>query len=117
MSTNPHPLTRQRANLAIAIALAADALQIVLLPLVWGGAISPVDDVIDVATAIALTMLLGWHWSFLPTLALELVPFVDVVPTWTLAAWLATRKRAIESRSVARPTVEPPALEPPHDRI
>ena len=76
---------------ARAVALGADALQIALLPLVMGGAISPVSDVIDVVTAITLTWLVGWHWAFLPTFLAEIVPFVDLVPTWTVAAWLATR--------------------------
>ena len=46
---------------------------------------------IDVATGLLLIWLVGWHWAFLPTFLAELVPFVDLVPTWTLAVMFATR--------------------------
>lgn len=88
--------SRSRVWTARLVALAADTLQIVLLPLVMGGAISPVDDVIDVVTAVFLTVLIGWHWSFLPAFVAELVPFVDLVPSWTLAVFIATRGRGPE---------------------
>ncbi len=41
----------------------------------------------------ALIRLLGWHWAFLPSFVVELVPGVDLVLTWTAAVWLATRGR------------------------
>jgi len=72
------------------VALCADALQIGLFPLLgvpgWVA-----DDVIDVVVAIVLTKLVGWHWGFLPAFLTKLVPFVDMVPSWTLATWIATR--------------------------
>jgi hypothetical protein len=71
--------------------MVADALQWVLFPLVLGGALSPVNDAIDIAVAIALTWLVGFHWAFLPTFIAEIVPFVDLVPSWTLAVFFATR--------------------------
>ena len=85
-----------RARMALAIALAADVAQWVLLPLVLGGAASPVNDVIDVGVAIAMIVLVGWNWAFLPTFLAELIPVVDLVPTWTIAVWLATRGRKLE---------------------
>ena len=48
------------------------------------GYASPFDDVLDVAVAVALTWLVGWHWSFLSGFVL------DLVPTWTAAIFLAT---------------------------
>jgi hypothetical protein len=41
------------------------------------GALSPADDVLDIAVASALVQLLGWHWEFLPAFLAELVPGVD----------------------------------------
>jgi hypothetical protein len=73
------------------VAVAADAVQFVLLPFVIGGVVSPVDDAIDVVTGVALTALLGFHWAFLPTFVAKLVPFVDMVPSWTLAVLITTR--------------------------
>jgi hypothetical protein len=32
-----------------------------------------------------LSYLLGWHWEFLPSFLVELVPGADLVPLWTLA--------------------------------
>ena len=87
------PPSRRRIWLARAIALAADAVQIVLLPLVMGGAISPVDDILDVAMAIVMIGLLGWHWAFVPAFLAELFPMIDLAPTWTLAVFVATRGR------------------------
>jgi hypothetical protein len=50
------------------LAMAADALQIFVFPLFAEGALSPADDVLDIAVAAVLVNLLGWHWEFLPAL-------------------------------------------------
>jgi len=49
------------------------------------GAVSPLDEVLDIAAAVELVRLLGWQWEFLPSLAAELVPGVDLIPFGTLA--------------------------------
>jgi hypothetical protein len=67
------------------LAIVADALQIVLLPLLVEGAESPADDILDFGVAFAMVRLLGWHWEFLPSLLAKLVPGVDLVPLWTLS--------------------------------
>jgi hypothetical protein len=76
------------------IAALADLLQIVLLPAFFPGALSPASTAIDVSVAVVLVRLLGWHWAFLPTFIAEMTPFVDLVPTWTAAVFLATRAGA-----------------------
>ncbi len=80
-----------RVRTARLIAMAADALQIGVIPLFAPGALSPVNDALDVAVAGAMTWLVGWHWSFLPSFVAELVPGLDLVPTWTAAVFFATR--------------------------
>ncbi len=87
-----------RVNLARGLALAADALQWLVFPIFGPGALSPFEDALDVAVAGALTLLVGWHWSFLPAFALELVPMVDMAPSWTGAVLLATRSRNLAGR-------------------
>lgn len=82
---------RRRARLALGIAIAADLLQWVLWPLFLAGFASPVTNVLDAAIGVVMVWLLGFHWAFLPTFVAELIPGVDLVPTWTLAVWLATR--------------------------
>ena len=84
-------LSRRRVWAARIVALSADSVQFALLPLVLGGAASPIDDAIDVVTAIVLTALVGFRWAFLPTFIAELVPFVDLVPSWTIAVFMSTR--------------------------
>jgi hypothetical protein len=74
--------------------MTADAVQLALLPFVIGGAVSPLDDAIDVVTGVALTALLGFHWAFLPTFIAKLVPFVDMVPSWTVAVFITTRHKS-----------------------
>ncbi len=83
---------RSRFQAAMILAMAADALQIFVFPLFAEGALSPADDVLDIAVAAVLVNLLGWHWEFLPAFAAELVPGVDLVPFWTLAVISVYRK-------------------------
>jgi hypothetical protein len=96
-------LTSRRIVAARVIAIAADALQIGLLPLFSAGALAPFNDVLDVAIAVVMIRLLGWHPAFLPTLVAELIPLVDVFPTWTIAVLFATRRG---QRSFAEPVDE-----------
>jgi hypothetical protein len=70
----------------------ADALQIFAFPLFAEGALSPGDDILDLAVAAVLVRLLGWHWEFLPAFAAELLPGVDLVPFWTFATANVYRK-------------------------
>lgn len=83
-------LTPRRVWIARSLAVLVDLAQYALLP----AELTPLNNAIDVATAAAMIGLVGWHWAFLPTFLVELFPFVDLVPTWTLAATLATRGRA-----------------------
>jgi hypothetical protein len=80
-------------RLAWIIAMAADAIQIVALPFFVEGAMSPADSALDVLVGLVLIRLLGWHWAFLPSLAAELIPGMDLFPTWTAAVWFVTRQK------------------------
>ena len=90
------------------VALLADAIQIVAFPLFFPGAISPADSALDLITAALLIKILGWHWAFLPTFAAELVPALDLFPTWTAAVFFVTRTRG----ELAEPEVLPPGPAP-----
>jgi hypothetical protein len=81
-----------RFRIALILAIVADALQIILLPLFVEGAESPADDVLDAGVGAALIYLLGWHWEFAPSFLAKLVPGVDLVPLWTLAVANVYRK-------------------------
>ncbi|MGA8432022.1 MAG: hypothetical protein WB729_19515 [Candidatus Sulfotelmatobacter sp.] len=86
-----------RFRSAMILAIAADAVQLVLFPLFAEGAISPADDVLDFGVGALLVSLLGWHWEFLPSFFAKLVPGVDLVPFWTMAVANVYRK----SRQIA----------------
>ena len=81
-----------RLRTAMILAIAADLLQLVVFPMFVAGAMSPADDVLDLGVAGALTFLLGWHWEFLPSFLVKLVPGVDLVPLWTIAVANVYRK-------------------------
>jgi len=116
-------LTAKRIVLAFAVAVAADAVQLAMVPL--GPLAFLPHEAIDVV-AMALTFwLLGFHVLLLPTFVLELVPVLGAVsPTWTacVAAVVALRKREQKNESapqdVSSAPVEGappqlPAAEPP----
>ena len=83
---------RSRFRAALLVAVVSDVVQIIGFPLFVEGALSPVDDILDIVVAVALTGLLGWHWEFTPSLIAKLVPGVDLVPLWTLAVVNVYRK-------------------------
>jgi ABC-type sulfate transport system permease subunit len=94
-------LSPRRIRLARAIALAADTIQIVLLPAFVGGAVEGPDAVLEVVVALLLMMLCGFHVAFLPTLVAEALPVVDVFPSWTLATLFVTRRAALQKGSAS----------------
>lgn len=101
---------RSRFRAALVLAIAADAVQIVILPLFAQGATSPLDDILDLGVMAALIWLTGWHWEFLPSFIAELVPGLDLVPFWTLAVANVYRKSKRAEDAVRVIDVEP--LEP-----
>jgi hypothetical protein len=113
-----------RQTTALVLALAADAIQIALFPLFGEGIFSPLDDCLDVAMFLALLKLLGWHPILLPTFAAELIPVVDVCPTWTMAVLIIVwRKRKSKSQPpqskhlnglTSAPPSGPISIAPPH---
>jgi hypothetical protein len=82
-----------RVWIARGLALVVDAVQVLLVPIFAPGLISPVNDGLDVVIGLILVRLVGWHWAFLPSFLAELVPGLDLFPSWTTAVWFATRGR------------------------
>jgi hypothetical protein len=94
---------RTRFQIAMVLAMAADALQLIALPLFVEGAESPADDILDLGIGVAMVALLGWHWEFLPSFVAKLVPGVDLAPLWTLSVANVYRK---SKRTLVTPTDE-----------
>jgi hypothetical protein len=98
---------------AMVLAIIADALQVVVLPLFVEGAFSPADDILDFGIAAVLVQLLGWHWEFLPSFLAKLVPGVDLVPFWTMAVANVYRKSKRIAVSAEESRAQQPALRDP----
>lgn len=95
------------------LAILADALQIIVLPLFVEGATSPADDLLDLGVGAVLISLLGWHWEFLPSAFAKLVPGVDLVPFWTMAVANVYRKSKRNVATMEGIHEQPPAPKGP----
>ena len=104
--------TAARIRAARAIAMLADLAEIVVFPAFMEGFLSPVNDAVDVAVAVALTYLLGWHWAFLPSFLAEMVPVVGLVPTWTAAVFYVTSGGGPAPVEIPATRVDPPPPPP-----
>jgi len=109
--------TDRRILAARLIAIVADAVQIALVPAFVGGAVSMVNDALDVVVGITMIVLVGWNWVFLPALVAELIPMVDLAPTWTIAVLIATRRRGDPSAAWTTPSTTPEPQTPPARRL
>jgi hypothetical protein len=72
----------RRKKIALAVAAAADLVQLVFLPMFVEGVVSPFQDALDIATAVVLVAVLGFHWRLALAFAAELIPGADLFPTW-----------------------------------
>jgi len=52
------------------------------------------NDALDLVVAGVLIKLLGFHWALLPAAAAELVPALDLAPTWTASVLFITSSKA-----------------------
>jgi hypothetical protein len=102
-------LTPARMRAALAVAIAADGLQLCLGPLGWAGA----DQVIDLVAMVCTTWLIGFHPLLLPTAFLEVLPVLELLPTWTGCVLLVIRRRKQQQAEMEPPRpviVNPPAM-------
>jgi hypothetical protein len=88
-------LTKSRVKLAYAVAVTADALQLMLGPLGWVFA----DEIIDLAAMCLTWRAIGFHPLLLPTFALEFIPIIDMLPTWTACVALVVSLRKKQQNS------------------
>ena len=102
--TAPKGVTVTRKRLALAIAAASDIGQWFVLPATVEGGVSPVEVGIDAVTAIAILLVVGFHWRLAIALFAELVPGLDLAPTWTAVVLsLPTEKPALAPASEVKP--------------
>lgn len=82
LNVSPAAVPAGRKKIAIAIALLADAAQggmfFEMPALSWLPA-----DVMDIVVAVLMLLLLGFRWRIVFALALEMIPGVQLFPSWT----------------------------------
>lgn len=76
-STTPRSRDTWRMVATVLCALAADGVQW-LLPFLW--------PVCDGAMVVAVLLLWGWRWEVLVAVIPELIPGIELAPTWTIFA-------------------------------
>ena len=79
------PLSTRRLRVAWIVAVAADLLQIILFPILAEGLASPLDVGLDALVFAILCLVVGPHWAFAPSVIAEVVPGLDLAPTWVVA--------------------------------
>lgn len=88
-------LSPTRIRLAWLVAILADAIQIGLISFTgpFGGWLTSAP--LDILAMILLWVLIGWHWALMPSFIFEFLPIVEIAPSWSLATWIALRKRNV----------------------
>ena len=86
-----------RLKAAWVVAVGMDALQVFFFPVTVEGGFSPVADGFDFVAMALLWALVGWHWAFLPSIIVKVIPVMDLAPTWTIALAIASRGLAKEA--------------------
>jgi hypothetical protein len=79
----PRGISPARKRLAVAIAAASDLAQWFFFPAFVEGAASPFEVALDAVTALAILLVVGFQWRLAIALVAELVPGLDMFPTWT----------------------------------
>ena len=98
-------ITAANIKQAYIIAVVADALQLpLILTMVFTITIPFVEVVvigIDIAVMLILSKLLGFHWALLPCFVLEVIPGLDLIPTWTACTAFVVSQRKKEMQGKA----------------
>lgn len=105
--TEQPPLTPSHIRTAYAVAVATDALQLMLGPFGWAFA----DEILDIVAALVMWRLLGFHLLLLPTFVIEFLPVTDLLPTWTGCVALVVASRKQRQTSLPKPPPSGPVID------
>jgi hypothetical protein len=78
----PGAVSRTRKRIALGVAVASDLVQWAFFPVMSEGAASPFEVALDAFTALVILAVVGFQWRLLIALVAELVPGLDMFPTW-----------------------------------
>lgn len=99
-------LKRNRVKLALGVALLADAIQIPVSMIAATGVMLPIAEsfivLVDLVAMALIMWCLGFHWILLPSFALEALPGLDAIPTWTLCVVYLARMNKQQSPPLAK---------------
>ena len=98
-------LTRKRIMVAFAIDVIADVLEFPItaaeITVVGAPSGELAAFVLDCLVMGAMTKLLGFHWMFLPSFCVEVIPGLDLLPTWVgcvaFVVWQRKKERVPQS--------------------
>ena len=90
-------LTRNRIIAAFTVAVVADLLEFPITAAEATFLGAPVGELgaglVDIIVFGIMTRLLGFHWMFLPTFVVEVIPGLDILPTWVGCVGFVVWKR------------------------
>ena len=93
-------------KLALGVALLADAIQIPVSMIAATGVMLPIAEsfivLVDLVAMALIMWCLGFHWILLPSFALEALPGLDAIPTWTLCVVYLARMNKQQSPPLAK---------------
>ena len=79
----PGAVSPTRKRVALGIAALSDLVQWFFFPVLVEGVMSPFEIALDAITALTILLIVGFQWRLLIALVAELVPGLDMFPTWT----------------------------------
>ena len=94
----PKPeLTKNRILAAYAVAIIADLIELPITAAETTVVAAPAAEgfafVVDAIVFGIMTKLLGFHWLLLPSFFVEVVPGLDLLPTWIGCVFYVVRQR------------------------
>jgi hypothetical protein len=97
----PKPiLTKQRVAIAYTVAILADLIEFPItaaeVTVIAAPAAEGLAIVVDAVAFGIITKLLGFHWMLLPSFCVEVIPGIDMLPTWVGCVWFVVRQRRKE---------------------
>jgi hypothetical protein len=101
----PRAVSPTRKRVALAVAALSDLAQWFFFPVLVEGAASPFEIALDACTALIILLIVGFQWRLALALVTELVPGLDMFPTWTAVV--------LSLPTTGRKKVEQPRALPP----
>jgi hypothetical protein len=103
-------LTKERIKLAYAIAIIADVLEFPItgaeMTILGAPGGEAAASFLDCVVMVAMTKLLGFHWVFVPSFLVEIVPGLDLLPTWVgCVAFVVWQRKKDQAQPAPLPAV------------